>query len=354
MNILVDARPLCTPAPGGVTRVTRQLLEEVFAANNTTTYGLATTGSRRPLLPWPEDATRCSLHRYCPNKLVSSLATTRLVSFETWFPTFRADLLFLPNIGFVGAPRLPYLLLVHDLTFLTEPRWYSWRGRLWHKAVHALELITRATHLVTLSTYVKEELQGKLSLPSERITVLPYRPTFKTIPTDLPANLKNKRFLLCLGAGDRRKNTPAVIRAWEAVRRDHRFHTLEMVVIGPSLPSFAESLPGIHYLSRPDDALLTSLYQHAAVFCYPSWSEGYGLPLHEAAHFRTPCIASTGSALEETAPAGTVFVPPEKPHLLTEALLFQLEHPCPTTTKDPSSTTTGNTLYSLFQTYARS
>jgi glycosyltransferase involved in cell wall biosynthesis len=79
--------------------------------------------------------------------------------------------------------------------------------------------------------------------------------------------------------------------------------------------------------------LLATLYQSAAVFVYPTWSEGYGIPLHEAARFETPCIASSGSALEETAPQGTLFIPPEKPHLLLEALRIQLTTPQKTSIK---------------------
>ena len=67
--------------------------------------------------------------------------------------------------------------------------------------------------------------------------------------------------------------------------------------------------------------------QHAAAFLYPSWYEGFGLPLHEAARFGTPCISSTVGALPETAPHNTLFAPPSKPHLWTVALKMILENP---------------------------
>jgi glycosyltransferase involved in cell wall biosynthesis len=67
--------------------------------------------------------------------------------------------------------------------------------------------------------------------------------------------------------------------------------------------------------------------KHASVFLYPSWYEGFGLPLHEAARFGTPCIASTAGALPETAPEGTHFAPPGKPHLWKKALEMVLTAP---------------------------
>lgn len=344
MNILIDARPLCVPSPGGITRVTRQVLDELFATDTKNSYALATTGWKKPTIPWSEDGRHQHLHRTCPNKIVSGLASLQFVSLSDWFPNQSPDLVFLPNIGFIGRLKTPYVLFVHDLTFLTEARWYSVRGRLWHKAVHAKELIHQATHLVTISHYVKRELERQLTIPSERITILPYQPNVTGFPKPLPALLERKRFILCLGAGDRRKNSEATIIAWEALRLDPRYQDVECVLVGHQ--SRSRTVPGLHLLDRPSDDALATLYQHASVFCYPSWSEGYGIPLHEAARFGTPCIAAAGSALEETAPVGTLFIPPEKPHLLLSALKIQLTQPRKTQIKN--GTPLGEQLLSVF------
>lgn len=347
MNILIDARPLCIPHPGGITRVTRQLLDELFQTDTENTYTLTTTGWQKPTLPWSEDRRHRHLHRTCPNKIVSGLASFNLTSLRDWFPDERPDLIFLPNIGFIGRLKTPYVLLVHDLTFLTEPRWYSLRGRLWHHAVHAKQLIERATRLVTISQYVKQELERQLAIPSERITVLSYKPNVMGSVKTLPAVLENKRFILCLGAGDRRKNAEAILSAWQELRRKNDYKEVECVLVGRQEQKF--SLSGLHLLERPTDDALATLYKHASVFCYPSWSEGYGIPLHEAARFGIPCIAASGSALEETAPEGTLFVPPEKPHLLTSALEMQLIQPRITQSQDRLSVSTQ--LLDVFRKY---
>lgn len=347
-RILIDARPLCTPSPGGVTRVTKQLLTELFAIDHQNDYTLGTTGWERASLPWVEDKRHHHLHRHIPNKVVSGLATFFGYSFEYWMHPINADLLFLPNSGFVGTPQIPYVLFVHDLTFLTEPHWYSIRGRLWHQAVRAISLMKRAAHLVTISEYVKRELMRQLKIPRERISILPYLPKSSGIPIGLPSSLQEKKYLLCLGSGDRRKNTKAVIDAWKQLQTEPTFHDLGLVLLGD--PN-ATNIPGLFFFQRPTDDLLASLYKHAAVFVYPSWSEGYGLPLHEAAQFGTPCIASSGSALEETAPDGTLFIPPEKPHLLKEALRLQLIAPQATIKKSPTNPhAAGKELLRIFDT----
>lgn len=352
MNILIDARPLCIPNPGGVTRVTRQLIDELFVADAEDTFFLGTTGWMRPALPWKEDARHYQIHRSVPNKLVSGLATFNFISFEHWMRPIKADLLFLPNIGFVGIPRIPYVLLVHDLTFLTEPSWYSLHGQLWHKAVHAVELITHATHLVTICEYVKEDLKRQLHVPEERITVLPFTPGANGFPKELPPTLEGKRYVLSLGANDPRKNARATVSAWNRLRSEKDFQDIQLVLIGGTPEKEVLSLPGLHHFKRPTDDALATLYKYASVFSYPSWAEGYGLPLQEAARFKTPCITSSGSTLEETAPIGTLFIPPEKPHLLAEAIRSQLILPQKTSLRFSSAKNqSGYLLATLFKKY---
>ncbi len=326
MNFLIDARPLCIPSPGGVTRVAKQLLDELFAIEPPHSFFLGTTGITRPPLPWGEHPQRTHLHRTIPNKIASALTTTDLSSFDRFFSEAHADQLLLLNIGHIGRPRLPYTLLVHDLTFLTEPRWYSRHARLWHHAVHARRLIKEATTLLTLTKYVQSDLESQLAIPSSRIRLLPFHPKLVGTPVNLPETLIGKRFLLGLGYGDRRKNTEATIQAWRVLRQNPEWRDLALVLTTRELihpPSEA----GLYFVPFPTDDMLAALYKHATVFVYPSWSEGYGVPLQEAARFGTPCIASTGSALEETAPLGTLFIPPQKPHLLVAAIRAQLFAP---------------------------
>ena len=83
------------------------------------------------------------------------------------------DVLVLPNIGFIGRPNTPYALVLHDLAFLIEPRWFRLKARWWHKAVYAKRLIREATWLFTVSERSKQDAIKLLGVPAERITVIP-------------------------------------------------------------------------------------------------------------------------------------------------------------------------------------
>lgn len=289
MNILFDGRPLADPQSGGVRRVALGLLNALREQGAKIT--VATTGTTRPEI--------CDLHLKLPNKILSLACWLRVTSFDRLI-AHQSNILFLPNICWLGTPRLPYALVVHDLSFLIEPRWFSWKSRLWHRCIGAKRQIKNASILFAVSETTKHDLIRLLQIPADRIVVIPLGldSTFH-VPRSTPH--AQKKFLLALGANDPRKNA--------ALSKTVAKETgLELKLVGDASQE------------RIRDEELDQLYAQAAVFLYPSWYEGFGLPLHEAARHGTPCIASTAGALPETAPEGTIFASPSKPHHWVQAV----------------------------------
>jgi len=344
MRLLVDARPIIDPARGGVGRVALALVNayaETFAEDQIV---CVTTGSMRPELPktLADRKNVTHLHIRIPNKLWSTLCILGFVSLtrEAERRVGKIDAAFFPNLGFIGrdeqgghiGPPLRRTLLLHDLSFLIEPRWFTWKQRLWHRALRADRMIRSFPHLLAVSETTKRDAIRLLNIPEERITVIPIGPTLVGaqfiapirhvgMPTEGVMNHAPTRYILALGGDDPRKNIATAKVAVALLREDTMFKDIELLI-----PD-----------TRPTDEELASLYQNAAAFLYPSWYEGYGLPLHEAAQFGTPCIASTSGALPETAPPGTLFANPAKPHHWVEALRIALTSPRPVpTTLNPS------------------
>lgn len=312
MNILVDARPLFDRSPGGVTRVASGLLPALVRAMPEADFQFATTGWK----PMVSRATGITpTQKKIPNKLWSLLCFLHLTSFENLAAT-KPDLLFLPNLAFVGVPKIPYALVVHDVSFLIEPRWFSFRTRWWHPAVNAERLIKNAKYLFVVSERTKRDLIERLNIPAERIIIIPLGISDVGAHGDasLPPTLQGKRYVLALGANDPRKNVGCAVEAVNELKKNPSFQDVQFVLIGRDY-------------HRPTDEALATLMKHASAFLYPSWYEGFGLPLHEAARFGTPCVASTAGALPETAPHGTIFAPPSKPQLWTEAMTQILNAP---------------------------
>ncbi len=299
MKILVDGRPLLRPWMGGVPRLTASLLPALIDALKPHETRIVSTGLENP-----------SATKRLPNKLVAFLTWSGLSSYDRLFGDEKADLLFLPNLEFVGKPRIPYALLVHDLSFLIEPRWFDWKSRLWHIGVKPKQLMKNAAHLFAVSETTKRDLIQMLDIPAERITVIPLG-----LDQAAPSEKKQPgRYIMCLGASGRRKNIGCIIAAHAELIKQKKYEDVKLILTGT--PEFL----------RPSYPDLFALMRDASAFCYPSWYEGFGMPLHEAARFGTPCISSTAGSLPETAPQGTLFASPAKPHQWLEAMCQILDN----------------------------
>lgn len=336
MRIIVDARPFALPLQGGVGRVAQRLIRAYALEFPQDELVLATTGWIEPELPDDlrlPNVRRC--HLKIPNKLWSALAMLGAVSLARAVEkkTGTAEVFFMPNLGFVG--RLPRgmrsILLLHDLSFLIEPRWFTRKDRLWHRAVGAKRLIRKAARLLAVSETTKQDAQRLLGVEENKIKVI-------QMGTTLDVNGETReprcarRYLLALGLGDPRKNATTAIEAVKILRQEKGFEDIELMLVGAcaTRPGRMACAPTwIHPIARPSDAKLAALYSSAAIFLYPSWYEGYGLPLHEAARYGTPCIASTSGALPETAPPGTILANPAKPQHWVQAIKLTLTQPKP-------------------------
>lgn len=292
MNILVDGRPLQDERSGGVRRLVEGLLPALQSSAPDIVWTIATTGSKK--IP------ASTIHIPLPNKIVSALFISGLSSFDRHVENSKPDKALFFNLGFTGPLDIPYALIVHDLSFLIEPEWFSPRSRLWHKLVAPKRMIKRAGHLFAVSESTKRDLVTLLGIRPEKISVIPLGVDPLPEPK-APKNPPSGPFVLAIGQGDPRKNTATAI---EAARQNQ----VQIVIAGKSGPE------------KTTDAELAWLYSHASCFLYPSWYEGYGIPLHEAASYGTPIIASTADPLPLTAPKGTCFAAPEKPHHWAEAL----------------------------------
>jgi glycosyltransferase involved in cell wall biosynthesis len=85
----------------------------------------------------------------------------------------------------------------------------------------------------------------------------------------------------------------------------------------------------IHHLDSVDRRELPVIYGRAEALLFPSWIEGFGLPLVEGMACGTPVITSGTSAMPEVAGPAAIYIDPASPHGIasaTAALLRDPEH----------------------------
>jgi glycosyltransferase involved in cell wall biosynthesis len=181
--------------------------------------------------------------------------------------------------------------VIHDLVPLRFPDWVHPRTRRQNLAKYRHAART-CDVIVAISEFTANDVAERLGFPRERIVV-----AYPGVDERFSPQAEPGDYVLMLTRSDPRKN-----------------HA--------NLAAAVELLPDLR-LVAPDhvsDDELPSLYQGAAVFAYPSFFEGFGMPVLEAMASGTPVVASSHPSLDEAAGDAAVRVDPESPEAIAEGI----------------------------------
>jgi len=215
-------------------------------------------------------------------------------------------------------PPAKVIVLVHDLASILPPGELRYRPTWKNRLIHVLGVlfkkpgIMRADHVFTVSAAIKEAIVRRLGYPAEQITVIyngvdaaTFAPRDKgDARTELGLEQAGQ-YLMTVTSPAARKNMPCLMRAMHQLAAD--FPGLKLLVVG-GLDAEALHLIGelglgdriIRYRNISDDQI-AALYAAADLYVFPSWYEGFGLPVVEAMACGCPVIVSDDPALVEVA-----------------------------------------------------
>ena len=134
-------------------------------------------------------------------------------------------------------------------------------------------------------------------------------------------------FILYVGRIQARKNLPRLVEAYARVRRQGA--NVGLVMVGKKDWQSERLLEKIRELGLESDVLfpgfvpfedLPLFYNAAEVFVFPSFFEGFGLPVIESMASGVPTITSFGSSLEEVAGEGALLIDPADTGSIAAAL----------------------------------
>ncbi len=227
--------------------------------------------------------------------------------------------------------RIKSIVTIHDLIFLRYPKYYNFIDRKLYqfKSKYACK---NATQIIAISEKTKNDIVEFYDINPNKIEVI-YQSCDDSFKAPCPeADLNRIRltyklpqnYLLNVGTIEERKNLKLIIQALKNVNDDFK-----LVVIGKQTPYFKTVLKEIEtlglrkrviFLANIPFADLPGIYQMATIFIYPSFYEGFGIPIIEALYSGVPVIAATGSCLEEAGGPNSLYIAPKNATALSVAI----------------------------------
>jgi glycosyltransferase involved in cell wall biosynthesis len=225
------------------------------------------------------------------------------------------------------------VVTVHDLIFIRYPKLYNPLDVVVYKKKVRMACQQADTILAT-SMQTKQDVVDFLKADPSKIEIV-YQgchPNFKNMLSDVAIeNIKLKyalpaHYILNVGTIEERKNVLLLIKALSLLPNEARKH---LVIVGRStaykdrLLDYAKRSgmqEWIIFLHNVSFADLPGIYQGALVFVYPSFFEGFGIPIVEALESSVPVIAATGSCLSEAGGPGSVYINPNNEQELANHL----------------------------------
>ena len=235
--------------------------------------------------------------------------------------------------GMAVPPRTaPLAVTVNDLAFLRYPDHFTPRGMRFF--VQSLELTRNEADIVVCPSQHTADDCSRAGIDADKLRLVPYWTDDRLVPAQEAADVRQRfelaeRFVLWVGTAEPRKNLAGLLGGWHLLGRTAE----ELVLVGPQgwksnlggdLASSGQSIRRLGFVAEADKR---ALMRAAAVVCYPSLTEGFGLPVLEAMVQGAPVVTSaTGATAEVAGPTG-VLVDPTRPQEIADALAGLLDAP---------------------------
>ncbi len=327
MKIVIDGRMIGWT---GIGRYTRNLLDRLQGLDTANQYTVLLL--KKDWDTWKPQAD--NWHKLMVDFAPYSLKEQLLLPFLLY--RLKADLVHFPS------PNVPFLYLkkhittIHDLTLV---EYKNVRGRRWAYEVKywLFRLVIRraakgSRAVITDAEFVKRQV-------AERYHVQPSKITAIHLAADLPTDKADRRtaeppFLLSVGNAYPFKNLERLLDALAILRQS--WPKITLTLVGPA-DYFYELLrqkarakeleKSVRFAGRAGDDELAKLYRTAALYVFPSLSEGFGLPGLEAMAHSLPVVSSNATCLPEVLGDAAIYFDPKDPKDIAEKINWALDHP---------------------------
>lgn len=235
----------------------------------------------------------------------------------------------------VACP-VPVVVSVHDVSFLEHAGFFS-PARVLQLRQTVSRTVARSARVLTPSEFSRQSIERHYPAAQGKTVVVHNAVSrrFRQGNREQAKERTRKRFgidspfLLNVGDLQPRKNQVGLIRAFEQLLRQHPHLPHRLVLAGqdkwdaPTVRQAAAKSPAasrVHLIGYVSDDDLHMLYNACEVFVFPSFYEGFGIPILEAMACGCAVACSNVSAMPEVADGAAIFFDPRSESEMTRAV----------------------------------
>lgn len=261
----------------------------------------------------------------------------------------KPDLLFVPTHEVPMFYQGRTVIFVHDLAILRNPDWFV-QVKAERSVSTGLLLprgIKKADKILVPSQATKSDLSEFFPASQNKTVVVPHG-VRRHEPEEHPLTDKmqqrfgiDNKYILSLCTLEPRKNVAGAIRAFAKLLDKHpeQAENLSFVIAGKKGWKYEQVFeelervnrqwerPVVRYVGYVTSHEKWALLANAQAFVYPSYYEGFGLPVLEAMSVATPVITSRVSSLPEVGGDAVLYADPDQPGSIAHMIERLLDEP---------------------------
>ena len=330
MRIAIDAHSVGTQLAGNETYAVNliEALAEVDQSNQYTLYVTRQSAIDRFANRWPN----FNVKRTVPHTPLVRIPVT--LSAE-----LRRNPVDVLHVQYTAPPLAPCAVVatIHDLSFEHLPETFNRRSRA-QLRLTVRRTARKAAQILTLSEFSRRDIIDTYSIAPDCVSVTPAAAPSHFKPIEDETELRKIReiygierdYILSVSSIQPRKNLIRLIEAYSCLRGLRPEGKLpQLVLVGKRGWLDNETFRAAQRHSANNDMTFTgyvvekdlpALYSGATCFVYPSFFEGFGLPVLEAMQCGAPVIAGNRTSIPEVVGKAGVLFDPFDTNSLVQAL----------------------------------
>lgn len=220
---------------------------------------------------------------------------------------------------FLMSPKVPIITAIHDIQAMHYPEYFSKGRNLFFRFSWWWACKTSAK-IITISNFCKEDILKHYKIPENKIVVI-YNPIITNeshcdfTQLEHRYGIKDKNYYYTVSSLAKHKNLITLIKAMKKMKEAGE--TIKLLISGVKVNAGNEIEQFVINNHLSDVVVFTgfvsneerdSLYDHCAVFLFPSVFEGFGMPPIEAMRRGVPVITTKATSIYEVTQGKATYV----------------------------------------------